>query len=437
MKHFTVLLLFLLVGSFLIIDSSHAQTDTKLTSQVVDLREGPGAYYPLVVRVMESQPVTVLKSEENWSQVRVNAQTGWLPGYLLKSQEAETSSDNKPKRDSPFDRMDKVFGKSSDKTKDSSATASPAEIAAAVKGFSDNYKSRSQGKYPLAARAITPAHNFSLDLRGYRQFLNERGTDIQRRNRHREIKLKKINTPAMNSRVNTIGYAIAQHVARQHGIYEDKELQTYLTYIAQSLVESSHRVELPVQVYVLDSDDVLGYAVPGGYIFMSKGALKSMNNEAHAAHFLAHEIAHLVQGHGEEHYKNNEHVIRKDRAISKLDRLVETDEKHKQTVKDLSVMADRIRDYLNRDELDSYELDADYWGMIYMSRARYHPFESVAYLKQNLIKRGDLPKASKAMWNGAKLETRIKKLEKEIRKQGQYPGNILEDEFLSYQRRLK
>jgi predicted Zn-dependent protease len=170
---------------------------------------------------------------------------------------------------------------------------------------------------------------------------------------------------------------------------------------------------------------------------MSKGALKSMNNEAHAAHFLAHEIAHLVQGHGEEHYKNNEHVIRKDRAISKLDRLVETDEKHKQTVKDLSVMADRIRDYLNRDELDSYELDADYWGMIYMSRARYHPFESVAYLKQNLIKRGDLPKASKAMWNGAKLETRIKKLEKEIRKQGQYPGNILEDEFLSYQRRLK
>lgn len=437
MKNFTVLFLSLILSFILISDVAQAQDQSKKTSQIVDLREGPGAYYPLVLRIMEDQPVTVLKTEESWSQVRVNSQTGWVPSYLLSSADESTSTETKKGGDSPFDRMDKIFGKSSGETTDSSATASPAEIAAAVKGFSDNYKSRDKGKYPLAARAITPAHQFSLNERMYRQFLNERGTDIQRRNRHREIKLKKTKLPPMNTRVNTIGYAIAQHVARQHGIYDDKALQTYLTNIAQTLVESSHRVELPVQVYVLDSDDVLGYAVPGGYIFISKGALKSMNNEAHVAHFLAHEIAHLVHGHGEEHYKNNEHVIRKDRAISKLDRLVETDEKHKQTVEDLAVMADRIRDYLNRDELDSYELDADYWGMIYMSRARYHPYESVAYLRQNLIKRGDLPKASKAMWNGTKLETRIQKLEKEIRKQGEYPGNILEDEFLLYKRRLK
>ena len=57
------------------------------------------------------------------------------------------------------------------------------------------------------------------------------------------------------------------------------------------------RPELRYYFGILDTEDINGYAAPGGYIFVTTGALKLMRNEAQLAGVLAHELAHINQKH--------------------------------------------------------------------------------------------------------------------------------------------
>ncbi len=57
------------------------------------------------------------------------------------------------------------------------------------------------------------------------------------------------------------------------------------------------RPELRYYFGILDTDEINAFAAPGGYIFVTKGALKLMRNEAQLAGVLAHELAHVDQKH--------------------------------------------------------------------------------------------------------------------------------------------
>jgi len=63
------------------------------------------------------------------------------------------------------------------------------------------------------------------------------------------------------------------------------------------LVQFSARPELTYYFIVMDTPDINAYAAPGGYVFITKGALEQVKNEAELAAILAHEMGHIEERH--------------------------------------------------------------------------------------------------------------------------------------------
>ena len=86
-------------------------------------------------------------------------------------------------------------------------------------------------------------------------------------------------------------------VLSEFGLVENAELQEYFTRIGNDLAKVSHRPNLPWHFAVVDSPVVNAFAVPGGYIYLTRGILEHMNNEAELAGVLGHEIGHVAARH--------------------------------------------------------------------------------------------------------------------------------------------
>jgi predicted Zn-dependent protease len=94
-----------------------------------------------------------------------------------------------------------------------------------------------------------------------------------------------------------IGEASHPEVLREFGAVENKALQDYFSRIGMEMAKLSHRPNLPWHFTVLDSPVVNAFAVPGGYIYFTRGILAAMNNEAELAGVLGHEIGHVTARH--------------------------------------------------------------------------------------------------------------------------------------------
>jgi len=93
------------------------------------------------------------------------------------------------------------------------------------------------------------------------------------------------------------GRAIAARIFGRHKAYDNPALVKYINLVGATLVTSTNRPELEFYLTILDTDEVNAYAAPGGYIFITKGALKYMKDESELAGVLAHEIAHITEKH--------------------------------------------------------------------------------------------------------------------------------------------
>lgn len=94
-----------------------------------------------------------------------------------------------------------------------------------------------------------------------------------------------------------IGQQTHQEIVANYGIYSDTALTGYLTQVGQSMARSSHRPSLPYSFQVLDSPVVNAFAVPGGYVYLTRGILAYINSEAEMAAVLGHEIGHITARH--------------------------------------------------------------------------------------------------------------------------------------------
>jgi predicted Zn-dependent protease len=91
-------------------------------------------------------------------------------------------------------------------------------------------------------------------------------------------------------------------VKNQYGIYDDALLQAYVQQIGERLAAQSHRPGLIYRFTVLDSADVNAFALPGGYIYITRGILAYLNSEAELAAVLGHEIGHVTARHSVRQY---------------------------------------------------------------------------------------------------------------------------------------
>lgn len=86
------------------------------------------------------------------------------------------------------------------------------------------------------------------------------------------------------------------------GAYDDPQLQAYVNNIGQKLASTSDRPNVKYTFTVLDSPVVNAFAVPGGYIYVTRGLMALANNEAELAGVLSHEIGHIAAKHTNERY---------------------------------------------------------------------------------------------------------------------------------------
>jgi predicted Zn-dependent protease len=99
-----------------------------------------------------------------------------------------------------------------------------------------------------------------------------------------------------------LGRQLDAEVRRELGVYDDAELQRYVEQIGLRLAALSHRPQLPWHVAIVDQPAVNAFALPGGYIYLTRGILPFLDNEAELAGVLGHEIGHVTARHAARQY---------------------------------------------------------------------------------------------------------------------------------------
>ena len=95
-----------------------------------------------------------------------------------------------------------------------------------------------------------------------------------------------------------MGAQAHEDVLREYAALDNPALQAYVNGIGQKLAKQSHRPELQWRFTVVDSPDVNAFALPGGYIYITRGLMAYLNSEAELAGVLGHEIGHVTARHG-------------------------------------------------------------------------------------------------------------------------------------------
>lgn len=94
-----------------------------------------------------------------------------------------------------------------------------------------------------------------------------------------------------------IGRSEDPKVRQEYGVYDNPALQQYVNEVGQKLARHSHRPGLDYHFLVVDSPEVNAFALPGGYVYITRGILAYLNSEAELAAVLGHEIGHVTARH--------------------------------------------------------------------------------------------------------------------------------------------
>jgi predicted Zn-dependent protease len=101
-----------------------------------------------------------------------------------------------------------------------------------------------------------------------------------------------------------LGKQADRDIRQEMGVYEDRALQQYVSDIGMRLAGSSERPNLPWSFAVVDTPVVNAFALPGGFIYVTRGLMAHMDTESQLAAVLGHEIGHVTARHGVRSYTN-------------------------------------------------------------------------------------------------------------------------------------
>jgi predicted Zn-dependent protease len=177
----------------------------------------------------------------------------------------------------------------------------------------------------------------------------------------------------------TIGKQTDGQIRNQYGIYIDPALNDYVTRIGTSLGPHTHRSHLQYHFSVLDSPVVNAFAVPGGYVYVTRGILALMKSEAELAVVLGHELGHVNARHSI-HRMSEQMLFGLGLAVgSSLNK----------TVADIAGIAGIGVQLLFLKYSRDDERQADQLGVEYSRKGGYNPGEMIGFFA-SLGKMGDL-----------------------------------------------
>ncbi len=159
-------------------------------------------------------------------------------------------------------------------------------------------------------------------------------------------------------------------IINQYGIYNNKVLQSYISDIGEKIAQYTERPEIDYKFFLLDSPIVNAFALPGGYIYITRGTLALANSEAEIASVLSHEIAHVTARHSAERYSRN--IVTSLGAM-----IISTAVGNSGISQALGIGSDLYIKSYSRGQ----ETQADKLGIRYLTRAAYNPKAMAGFLK--------------------------------------------------------
>lgn len=160
-----------------------------------------------------------------------------------------------------------------------------------------------------------------------------------------------------------IGRESHPEIVAEFGIVEDQALQNYFSRVGLEIARVSHRPELPWTFAVLDSPIVNAFALPGGFIYLTRGILAHMNNEAEMAAVLGHEIGHVTARHSVTQISQQQ-LLGLGLGLGSI---------FSPTFRQLSSLAETGLAIMMLKYSRDHERQADQLGIQYMSQAGYDP----------------------------------------------------------------
>ena len=94
-----------------------------------------------------------------------------------------------------------------------------------------------------------------------------------------------------------LGKEIYDKLEKNNFLLQDKRLNTYITKIGNRLLAHSNKASFDFTFSIFNSSGINAFATPGGYIYVNKGLITAVENEAQLAGVIAHEIAHANSRH--------------------------------------------------------------------------------------------------------------------------------------------
>lgn len=94
-----------------------------------------------------------------------------------------------------------------------------------------------------------------------------------------------------------MGQEASKEVAQSIGLYNDSRVQDYVAQLGKRMAAASERPNLPWEFHVVDDASVNAFALPGGFIYVTRGLMTSINDEAELATVIGHEIGHVTNRH--------------------------------------------------------------------------------------------------------------------------------------------
>lgn len=325
-------------------------------------REGPGSYYPLIGMLKKGSAITILNQQPGWVNIKFSDKEGWISKNALKSQKEEKID---PLMSSPFGEIPSMISRAS--------------ASGAIKGFAQKFiKYQAGSKFTFdqyQSQFITPDEYHRFKQETYQERNSRRI-----RNRYKKFQ-KNYEECEIFLNLEKLGLAVAAQIASNgKGLDNNITKLKYLNLVGTLVLENSELYDYPVKFYILNDSRPTAYASPNGIVFISKGFLNILENEAELACVLGHEIAHIVCKHGYQELSKRKTMIIAEGAFDKLEE--ETSNRSDPTDQELEEMAINIYEYCTAPRQIEYEYEADKLGMIYAYRAGYEPTSFVKVLNK-------------------------------------------------------
>jgi uncharacterized protein YraI len=335
--------LFMAMSVILFMASSAMARDVRVETSRARIRSGPGNYYKVTHTAYRGAKLNIVGEENNWHKVKLKSgKTGFVSKRALRARTMAS------RRTYSYRSGGRGVG-----------TASAGQIMAATRGVSD---------MGMFARQYADDHGIDPELlaelsvkpftkREYRKFSSPL--------RSRSLGSMGFSGAELEDIDYEVGTAIAMRIVAAKEVSRNMGLRKYVSLIGTALADKTPLYDEEFVFVVLEDRTPQSYSVPGGYVFITTGAIARMSNEAELAGVLAHEIIHITERHGMAELEKQGTRIQSEKALDELDAEVGKlgmDQGDREVSADLRDIADRLFEHITGGRKREAEDESDRIG---------------------------------------------------------------------------